>query len=205
MLITILIAYLLGSIPTAVWWGKRFYNADVRNFGSGNAGATNVFRVLGKKAGIPVLLIDIAKGFVAVNLILFTSINSSSVWFVCFQIVLGLTAIMGHIFPIFAGFKGGKGVATVYGVIITLSPIASIGASVIFLLSLIITKYVSLSSMLAAISLPIFIYYTSSHLDLYLFLFVLAITLLIIVTHKKNIKRLIEKSESKTYLFGNKK
>src|SRR5690606_18146286 len=115
--ILIFIAYLLGSVPTSIWIGKRFYKIDVREFGSGNAGATNTFRVLGKKAGIPVLIIDILKGTCAVALSYLSGFEYGSAEFVNLQLGLGVAALIGHIFPVFAGFRGGKGVATMLGVV----------------------------------------------------------------------------------------
>src|SRR5687768_13215686 len=122
----LLFAYLLGSIPSAVWIGKRFYGIDVREFGSGNAGATNTFRVLGKKAGIPVLLIDIFKGWLAVQLAYLSSYRIDSVEFVNLELVLGIAALIGHIFPVYVGFRGGKGIATLLGVVIGVHPYAAL-------------------------------------------------------------------------------
>src|SRR5574337_685732 len=108
-IIILIIAYLTGSIPSAVWIGKLFYGVDVREYGSGNAGATNTFRVLGKRAGIPVLLIDILKGIAAVQIPYLTELVPGTVHFINMQLVLGVAALFGHIFPLFAAFKGGKG------------------------------------------------------------------------------------------------
>ncbi len=120
--LAIIVAYLLGSIPTAVWVGKHFYKIDVRDYGSGNAGATNTFRVLGKKAGIPVLLIDVLKGWLAVMLVyVFTEPGQNSDELFHLQLRLGAASLIGHIFPIWAGFRGGKGVATLLGIIIALN------------------------------------------------------------------------------------
>ena len=116
-----LLAYLTGAFPSAVWLGKRFYSIDVREFGSGNAGATNTFRVLGKKAGIPVLLMDIFKGWLSVNYINFLSIVPTSVENKFeIQLVFGVAAVIGHLFPIYTGFRGGKGIATLLGLLIAL-------------------------------------------------------------------------------------
>ena len=122
-LILILTAYLIGSLPFAVWVGKLFYGIDVREFGSGNAGATNVFRVLGKKAGIPVLLLDVVKGIVAVALAHFSDFTSHTTPLINYQIAIGIAAVIGHIFPLFAGFRGGKGVATLLGVAMAIQPV----------------------------------------------------------------------------------
>src|SRR5512133_807052 len=113
------LAYLLGSIPSAVWIGKSFHHIDVREHGSGNAGTTNVIRVLGWKTGIPVLIIDIIKGWVAAMLpVFFNLAEHGSALLVNLQILTGIIAIAGHIFPVFAGFRGGKGVATIFGVLL---------------------------------------------------------------------------------------
>ena len=145
----ILGAYLLGSIPAAVWWGKRYYGIDVREFGSGNAGATNTFRVLGKKAGIPVLAIDIIKGTLAVLLVYLTPYVFDSNNFVNMELALGIAALVGHIFPVFAGFRGGKGVATILGVVICLTPLTSLMVLFVFLTVLLTSRFVSLSSIMA--------------------------------------------------------
>ena len=158
LVITLLIAgYLLGSIPTAVWWGQKYYGIDVREFGSGNAGATNTFRVLGKKAGIPVLIIDIVKGSLAVLLAFLSGYEFDSNEFVNLQLALGMTALVGHVFPIFAGFRGGKGVATILGVVICLTPITSLLVLLVFLTVLLTTRFVSLSSITAGLIFTIFL------------------------------------------------
>jgi glycerol-3-phosphate acyltransferase PlsY len=109
----ILMAYMLGSVPSAVWVGKMLYGIDVRDYGSGNAGATNTFRVLGKKAGLPVLIMDILKGFLAVKMVWLTGkYLPDTQQFINLELSLGIASLLGHIFPIFAGFRGGKGVAT---------------------------------------------------------------------------------------------
>src|SRR3954463_4049953 len=153
----ILTGYLFGSIPTAVWIGKFFYNIDVREYGSGNAGATNTFRVLGKKAGIPVLLIDVLKGFAAVCLAYLSEYRPSSNQFINLQLVLGIASLVGHIFPIFASFRGGKGIATLLGIILAVHPYAAFCAIAVFIITLLISSYVSLSSMTAALCFPVIV------------------------------------------------
>ena len=155
----IILAYLIGSIPTAVWVGRMFYDVDIREHGSGNAGATNTFRVLGKKAGIPVLLFDVFKGWLAVQLTLLTThyLLLSNDQNINLQLSLGVAALIGHIFPVYVGFKGGKGVATLLGLIIAIAPIAALYAIIIFVITLLVTKYVSLSSMIGGFSFPILI------------------------------------------------
>lgn len=197
----ILVAYLLGSIPTAVWWGKRYYGIDVREFGSGNSGATNTFRVLGKKAGIPVLVIDILKGTVAVLLAQFSQYNYDSNPFVNIELGLGIAALVGHIFPVFAGFRGGKGVATILGVVICLTPITSLFVLVIFLSVLLSTRYVSLSSIFAGVSYPFFLNIVLGNENETLMMFSILVAILLVITHKKNIIRLLKRQESKVLLF----
>lgn len=194
-------AYLLGSIPTAVWWGKRYYGIDVREFGSGNAGATNTFRVLGKKAGIPVLFIDIVKGTSAVLLAFLSPFVFESNQFVNLQLGLGIAALVGHVFPIFAGFRGGKGVATILGVVICLTPITSLMVLGVFLIVLLATRYVSLSSMTAGLSFPFFLNIVLKNQNQTLLIFSLFVAVLLILTHKKNIVRLLKRQETKVNLF----
>jgi len=198
-------AYLLGSIPTAVWLGKRFYGIDVREFGSGNAGATNTFRVLGKRAGVPVLAIDIIKGSVAVLLAYLSAYQSGTNQFVNLQLALGICALIGHVFPIFAGFRGGKGVATILGIVICLTPITSALVLLVFLTILISTRYVSLSSILAGISYPFFLNLVLKNENQTLLTFSVLVAVLLIITHKKNITRLLKKEEAKVELFASSK
>ena len=150
----IILAYVIGSIPSAVWVGKLFYHIDVREHGSGNAGATNVIRVLGYKAGIPVLLIDVFKGFAAVQVIfLFPHPGLSDDFITYVRICMAFAAVLGHVFPVFAGFKGGKGVGTLAGAAIALYPMALLVEIVLFVSSIVITRFVSFSSVLY-LSLP---------------------------------------------------
>jgi glycerol-3-phosphate acyltransferase PlsY len=205
--ITILIvfAYLIGSIPSSVWLGKRFYKIDVREFGSGNAGATNTFRVLGKKAGIVVLVCDILKGSLAVLLANLSLYQISSNQFVNLQLALGISAVVGHVFPVFAGFRGGKGVATILGIVICLTPITSALVLIVFLTVLILTRYVSLSSIMAGISYPILLKFILKNDNQTLFIFSIFVSILLVITHKKNISRLLKKQESRVKLFANSK
>ncbi len=205
LIISLLVAaYLLGSIPTAVWWGKRYYGIDVREFGSGNAGATNTFSVLGKKAGIPVLFIDIIKGTLAVLLAHFSPFVFDSNQFVNLELGLGIAALVGHVFPIFAGFRGGKGVATILGIVICLTPITSLMVLGVFLIVLLATKYVSLSSITAGLSFPFFLNIVLKNQNQTLLIFSMFVAALLIITHKKNISRLIKRQESKVNLFAKK-
>ncbi len=204
----LLLAYLLGSVPSAVWIGKSFYGIDVREYGSGNAGATNTFRVLGKKAGIPVMLIDILKGWLATNLAFFIGLSVTgphhSVQFVNYQLALGITAVMGHLFPVFAGFRGGKGIATLTGMILAVHVQASLVCILVFLIVLLITRYVSLSSIAAGFTFPlstIFVFHVSIRS---IIVYGMCICVLILVTHQKNIERLMKGKESKVNLFKKK-
>jgi glycerol-3-phosphate acyltransferase PlsY len=205
LFLLIVFAYLVGSIPSAVWWGKRFYKIDVREFGSGNAGATNTFRVLGKKAGIVVLVCDIIKGSLAVLLAFLSSYDVNSNQFVNLQLALGIAAVVGHVFPVFAGFRGGKGVATILGIVICLTPITSALGMIAFLTVLIVTRYVSLSSIMAGISYPILLKFILKNDNQTLFIFSIFVSILLVITHKKNISRLLKKQESRVKLFANNK
>jgi acyl phosphate:glycerol-3-phosphate acyltransferase len=200
-ILLILSAYLIGSIPTAVWVGRVFYKIDVREHGSGNAGATNTFRVLGYKAGIPVLIIDIVKGIMAVSLVSYTPLTPNTNAYINYQIIFGLCALLGHIFPVFAGFRGGKGVATILGVVIGIHLASAAIAIAIFLVMLFLFKYVSLASMSAGLSFPIIILSLFPNSPHSLVVFSVVVALLLIITHKKNIDRLLKKQESKVYLF----
>lgn len=200
----IIAAYLIGSIPTAVWWGKRYYGIDVREFGSGNAGATNTFRVLGKKAGIPVLAIDILKGTIAVLLVHLSSYVYDSNQYVTLELGLGIAALVGHVFPIFAGFRGGKGVATILGIVICITPLTSLMVLAVFLIVLLATRYVSLSSMTAGLSFPFFLNIILKNQNQTLLIFSLFVAALLLVTHKKNISRLLKRQETKVNLFAKK-
>lgn len=197
----ILLAYLLGSIPTSVWIGKIFFKVDVREFGSGNAGATNTIRVLGKKAGIPVLIVDVLKGVAAVLLAFESDFATNSVPFVNYQIALGVAAVLGHIFPVLAGFRGGKGVATLLGVCVAIVPQIAGLAVLVFLIVLVLTQYVSLSSMSAGLSFPILVLTLFPNQPVSVVAFSIVVAALLIITHKKNIQKLLKKQESKFPLF----
>ena len=201
----ILLAYLTGSVPSAVWVGKFFFNIDVREYGSGNAGATNTFRVLGKLAGIPVLFMDIVKGWIAVNYVwLLGNVSSlSSELFFENQLAFGIAAVIGHLFPIYTGFRGGKGIATMLGILIGLAPYAAIFSLFIFILVFLISRYVSLSSMIASIAFPLFVMFIWNSINQSLNLFAIFVPILSLITHQKNIERLIRGEETKVK-FGKK-
>ena len=197
----LILAYFTGSFPSAVWVGRTFYNKDVREYGSGNAGATNTFRVLGKGAGIPVLLMDIFKGLLSVNYILLVSNSSqlSSTTFFEIQLAFGVAAVIGHLFPIYTGFRGGKGIATLLGLLIGLNAIAAIVAIVVFVIVFLISKYVSLGSILASLAFPFVVFVVLDEKDVYtsLELFSVFVPILTLITHQKNIERLIRGEENK--------
>lgn len=202
-IITIIIAYLLGSIPTAVWVGKSWYNIDVREHGSKNAGATNTFRVLGKKPGTVVLLIDVTKGVLAV-LFPFLIYPQFQVFSVSemdrLQICAAVFAVVGHIFPLFANFKGGKGVATSLGIIFGIAPISASICLGIFLIVFVSFNYVSLGSIIAAACFPITVWLLKPD-SLELKIFSLILGVLVILAHRKNIGRLVKGEEGKMNLF----
>ena len=194
-------AYLLGSIPTSVWIGKTFYGIDIRNYGSGNAGATNTIRTLGFLPGIVVFVIDVLKGFAAVKLLYFTDFYIPRTGlFINFQLILGLAALLGHIFPIFAQFRGGKGVAVISGVVLALHPLATMWVFIIWVISLIITKYVSLSSMIAGFCFPLLLIFAFPQTSSSLIIFAFCLAVLLIFTHQKNIERLVRGEEHKFQL-----
>lgn len=201
-------AYLFGSIPSSVWVGQAFYGIDVREYGSGNAGATNTFRVLGKKAGITVMIMDILKGWTATNLAYLIGLSvtgpQNSVQFVNYQLALGITAVMGHLFPIFAGFRGGKGIATLCGMILAVHTEAALICVLVFLIVLFLSKYVSLSSILAGFTFPLSIIFVFHSPVRSMILYGMCICILILVTHQKNIERLLKGKESKVNLFRKK-
>ncbi|MGE6259810.1 glycerol-3-phosphate 1-O-acyltransferase PlsY [Heyndrickxia sporothermodurans] len=183
------LSYLIGSISFALVVGKLFYKTDIRGYGSGNLGATNVYRVLGKKAGLIVAIADVLKGTFAC---LLPQMFNSTVN----PIICGLLAILGHVFPVFAGFKGGKAVATATGVLLFLTPLGTLTGFVIFILTLILSKYVSLSSMLAGIAIFIYSLIFEDKVIIALSLF---ISVLVIILHRQNIKRIIKGTENKIW------
>lgn len=184
---TLFLSYLIGSLSFALVVGKLFYKTDIRGYGSGNLGATNTFRVLGKKAGLIVAVADLLKGTFAC---LLPQIFNSTVN----PIMCGLLAILGHVFPVFAGFKGGKAVATSTGVLLFLTPLGTLTGFVVFKLTLILSKYVSLSSMLAGIAIFIYSLIFEDKVIIALSLF---ISVLVIILHRQNIKRIIKGTENK--------
>jgi acyl phosphate:glycerol-3-phosphate acyltransferase len=198
VILVALAGYLLGSISTAVWAGKLFHGIDVREHGSGNAGATNVIRVLGWSTGIPVMLIDVGKGWLAASLPLFFHLaDKGSNTLISLQILTGAAAIIGHLFPLFTGFKGGKGVGTTVGILLALHPLLTLSCLVVFLAMFIITGIVSLSSMSFGIAFPLLLF-TLFHTPSIVFkVFSVLIAIALIITHRANIGRLIMGEEKK--------
>jgi acyl phosphate:glycerol-3-phosphate acyltransferase len=201
-LILVIAAYLLGSVPTAVWISKGLFNIDIRDYGSGNAGATNSYRVLGSRWGTVVMVVDMLKGLLAVKLaFLIPYYVQNDFARTNFQIGLGLCAVLGHIFPIWAGFRGGKGVATLFGLVLGISPWTALGCVGVFTLVLYVTRFVSLSSILASLAFPVFIL-VIFNVDNHAYrIFAVAVALLVILTHQKNISRLLRGSESKASIL----
>lgn len=198
-----LAAYLLGSIPSAVWAGRLFHGIDVREHGSGNAGATNVIRVLGWKTGVPVLIFDMIKGFLAAMLPkLFNLAPEESAMLVNLQIFTGLMAIIGHIFPVFAGFRGGKGVATMFGILLAIHPPVTLLCLGVFLIFFISTGIVSIGSIAAGIAFPVLLLTLFNTPSVVFRIFSVLVAVALIVTHRKNIKRLLKGEEKR--LFGKK-
>ncbi len=203
-LFLIILAYLLGSIPTSLIISRTQFNIDIRDYGSGNAGATNTFRVLGSRWGSIVMFLDVLKGILAVKLALLLPFYSDNEFArTNFQIGLGLAAVLGHIFPVWADFRGGKGVATLFGLIIAISPFTALGCVGVFLIVLFLTRFVSLSSILASMAFPVFILVIFNVDNDAYRIFAIAVALLVVLTHQKNIGRLLSGSENKVPIFKN--
>jgi glycerol-3-phosphate acyltransferase PlsY len=203
-LFLIILAYLLGSIPTSLIISRTQFNIDIRDYGSGNAGATNTFRVLGSRWGSIVMFLDVLKGILAVKLALLLPFYLDNEFArTNFQIGLGLAAVLGHIFPVWADFRGGKGVATLFGLIIAISPFTALGCVGVFLIVLFLTRFVSLSSILASMAFPVFILVIFNVDNDAYRIFAIAVALLVVLTHQKNIGRLLSGSENKVPIFKN--
>ena len=193
IILAIIFAYLIGSIPTGLVFGKLLKGIDIREYGSGNIGATNVFRVVGKIPGIIVLIIDILKGFAPVALV--PHLVNVPISKGLFSVLLGAAAISGHNWTIFSRFKGGKGVATGAGVFLALNPIAVGITLVLFFVLVALTKYISLGSVCSAVILPVLLMLFKSPLEYTLFGLIMG--LIVIWRHKENIKRLLKGTENK--------
>jgi glycerol-3-phosphate acyltransferase PlsY len=191
----IVLAYLIGSIPSGLIVGKIGYGIDIREHGSGNLGGTNTFRILGKKAGFIVTIADILKGTLATALPFIVGVDIH-------PLLAGTIAVIGHMYPIFAGFKGGKAVATSAGVLLFYSPVLFVSMLLVFLLCLIVTKYVSLSSMLTGLYTISYSLFTK---DLPLIIVTSLLVAFVFYRHRTNIKRILDKTEPKVNILGKKK
>ena len=201
----VILAYLIGSIPTAVWVSKSIFDIDIRDYGSGNAGATNTFRVLGSKWGSVVMFVDVLKGVIATSLYIFVPFYlTDELARTNLMILLGMTAVLGHIFPIWANFKGGKGVATLLGMALAIQPIVAFICLGVFIVTLLATRFVSLSSMLASVAFMVLILFIFHEKETTYRLFAILVALMVIVTHQKNISRLFKGTENKVPMFKNK-
>lgn len=214
-IVIIVLSYLIGSIPTAVWIGKLTRGVDIRDHGSGNAGATNTFRVLGWKSGMSVSLIDLAKGFVAtfyisqIGFALGEMPEMVGVWNIdiFMRVIAGLFAVVGHMYPLYANFKGGKGVITAAGMLYGIEPISISLALIVFGSILFTSRYVSLASILASFSYPLFLLFLRyglqmEDIDGSLMVFSSVVALGIIVKHAPNIKRLLKGQENRIASFA---
>ncbi|MDH3710652.1 MAG: glycerol-3-phosphate 1-O-acyltransferase PlsY [Cyclobacteriaceae bacterium] len=198
--IGVVLAYLLGSLPSSVWVGQAYHGIDIRDYGSGNAGATNTFRVLGRKAGVLVMAMDVFKGLTAVTL--------ATVWMqlgfvpetqiILVKLIFGISAVLGHIFPIYIGFRGGKGVATLLGMVLGINPLAAAICVAVFMIVLLLTRYVSISSIMGTLSFPLTLLLTDIQPnDQILVVFGFIFSIAVIFTHKKNILRILNGTENK--------
>ncbi len=200
--ILLLLAYLIGSLCSAVILSRVFYGIDIRKYGSHNPGANNVQRVLGWKMGVLVFLLDGLKGVAAVSLVGLTDIQHGTEWYEGFRIMLGMAAVLGHIFPVFFRFKGGKGVATIVGILCILHPWTALICLGVFFVFFLLTRYVSLSVLLAVTFYPIFINLLFELLlghkeTLTIQIFSVVISVVLWLTHVSNIKRLLQGKEEK--------
>lgn len=196
-ILLLLTAYLLGSLAWSVWIGQWTQGVDLREHGSGNAGATNAFRVLGSQVGTLVLILDSLKGFAAVKLIFLLPVAEQSH---IMMLGLGFMSVIGHLFPLYVGFRGGKGIATLLGVVIALHSGAALLSLGVFISLFLTTRIVSVSSMAAALSLPFWLIYRFHEPSEVLIIFSIAIALLVLATHRKNIVRLFRGEEQKVKL-----
>ena len=204
--ILIFVSYIIGSFPTAVWVGKIFHNIDIREHGSHNAGATNTFRVLGNRWGWIVLFVDIGKGYLAASLPFFLS----NLYYgfkdevLILQLIASLCAVVGHVFPVFANLRGGKGVATTLGIILAINLDTALISLAIFLIVFFMTQYVSLGAIIASILFP-FISFFAMHEDArIMIIFSILVSLIVLFSHRKNINRLLRGEENKMNFLGRK-
>jgi glycerol-3-phosphate acyltransferase PlsY len=197
-ILLIVCAYLIGSIPTSVWVSKYLYGIDIRDYGSGNAGATNTYRVLGPRLGTFVMMIDILKGVAATSLYLLIPYYMHDEWDrTNLMVGLGLASVVGHIFPIWADFRGGKGVATLFGMVLAIQPLVALCCVAVFLFVLFLTRFVSLSSILASVAFAVLILFIFNEKEPLYRGFAIAVALMVLLTHQKNIGRILRGNESK--------
>ncbi|HQW85966.1 MAG TPA: glycerol-3-phosphate 1-O-acyltransferase PlsY [Flavobacteriales bacterium] len=200
---SVVLAYLIGSIPTSVWWGRALHGIDVREHGSRNAGATNTFRVLGPRAGVPVLLIDVLKGFLPVRVLPnFSGLVVDGEGWMWLRVVLVLAAVLGHLYPVFAGFRGGKGVATSLGGVLAVHPGAALLCVAAFAVVFGLSRYVSLGSMTAAVIYPLAVLLVFHETSPVKVGFAVVLCLLVLYTHRQNIGRLWRGEENRMNLAG---
>ena len=208
----VVLSYLAGSIPASVWVGKLMYGTDLRDHGSGNAGATNAFRVLGWKAGLVATFIDLGKGILAAGIISQIRIDPLPVGFGFWEaesvimLIAGATAVFGHMYPVLAGFRGGKGVNTTAGVLLAITPMTMVVTLGIFVIVLFSSRYVSLASLAATVTYPSAIAFRKyvldvETLDASIFVFSLFLAGSIFLAHRSNIKRLLDGSENRIRSF----
>ena len=185
-----------------MWISKSLFGIDIRDYGSGNSGATNTFRVLGSKWGTVVMMVDILKGVFATSLYIFLPVYlTNELHRTNLMIGLGLAAVIGHIFPVWAGFKGGKGVATLLGMAVAIQPVVAICCIGVFLLVLYLTRFVSLSSILAGVSFMVFILFIFNEKETLYRVFAVMVALMVVLTHQKNIGRILKGTEGKVPIF----
>lgn len=199
-MILLIAAYLIGSIPTALWVGKAFYNVDLREKGSRNAGATNTIRILGVKTGVPVLVFDIFKGFIATKLTAFLDPNLGNLVITQVKLLLGLIAVMGHLFPIFAQFQGGKGIATLLGIFFGIHPLSALVSLGIFAVGFTATRIVSVSSLLAVTAYPIITWFIFNEKNTTFTAFILLFVAVVWYTHRHNLRRILKGKEKRISL-----
>jgi glycerol-3-phosphate acyltransferase PlsY len=198
LILTYIGAYLLGSFNAAYWIGKWFGGIDIRKHGSKNAGATNLLRVRGLKLALPAFIIDVAKSYVAANLAyLQNEFQNGSEGFILIMITLGIVAIIGHIFPLYIKFRGGKGVASMLGVVAAVHLVAAGASLLVFIIFLSIFRIVSLSSIIAGISFPVFLFFVFNESSVSLLSFSVLAAVLVLITHKRNIKRMLSGNEKR--------
>jgi len=201
--VAMVLAYLCGSIPTSVWWGRAFFSVDVREHGSRNAGATNTFRVLGPRAGLPVLLIDVLKGFAPVRVLPnFTELQPDTAPWMWFRVALVIATVIGHLYPVFAGFRGGKGVATSLGGVLAVHPGAAGVCVVVFAVVFLASRYVSLSSLVAALAFPLAVAFVWNEQSRIKVGFAIVLCAMVFYTHRENIGRLLRGEENRLSLAG---